>query len=77
MTETEIIQHRAHIALLEAETLRVRVRMEGMKAVNRQRKLSGQKTLAHLDADYRSLEANIVSAMAAFLARTEPIPEQE
>ncbi len=75
MTERELLRQRACIARLEAETLRVRIRIEGMKAVNRQRKLEGQKTLRHLDDDYRALEASIASAMANFEATLSVAPE--
>jgi len=61
-------RYRTALAVFEAATLRARIRMEGLKAANRQRKLQGGKKLPHLSEDYAQIERDLIEAQEAFLA---------
>lgn len=59
---------RTALAVFEAATLCARIRMEGMKAANRQHKLQKGTQLPHGPADFAGIERALIEAQEAFLA---------
>ena len=61
-------RYRTALAVFEAETLRARIRMEGMKAANRQHKLQKGTQLPYGPEDFARIERDLSEAQEAILA---------
>jgi hypothetical protein len=62
------VRARAAIADFEAATLLARMRMEGMKAANRQHKLEKGTTLPFRRMEFAAVEAELIAAQERFRA---------
>lgn len=60
------VRARAAIADFEAATLLARIRMEGMKAANRQHKLAKGTVLPYKREDFEAVEAELIAAQERF-----------